>query len=61
MAARPAPRDFLFVFTSLEGDPDMKRFKLFAVLALIAVPLTGLSLGCEGEVDGDGAHLEVGE
>ena len=39
----------------------MKRFKLFAVLALIAVPLTGLSLGCEAEVDGDGAHLEVGE
>lgn len=39
----------------------MKRFKLLAILALLAVPLTGLSLGCEGDVDGDGASLEVGE
>lgn len=39
----------------------MKRFKLLAVLALLAVPLTGLSLGCEGDVDDDGAGIEVGE
>lgn len=39
----------------------MKRFKLLAILALIAVPLTGLSLGCEGEVDDDGADVELGE
>ena len=39
----------------------MKRFKLLAILALLAVPLTGLSVGCEGDVDEDGASLEVGE
>lgn len=39
----------------------MKRFKLLAVLALIAVPLTGLSVGCEGEVDDDGAELNIGD
>lgn len=39
----------------------MKRFKLLAILALLAVPLTGLSLGCEGEVDDDGVDMEIGD
>ena len=39
----------------------MKRFKLIALLALIAVPLVSVSLGgCRSHVDGDGAGVEVG-
>ncbi len=39
----------------------MKRMRWLLVMALIMVPLAGVSVGCEGEVDDDGASLDVGE
>ena len=39
----------------------MKRFKLLALLALIAAPLMTLSLGCKASADGDGAGVEIGD
>ena len=39
----------------------MKRFSLLLLLALICVPLTTTAAGCRGEVDDDGANLEVGD
>jgi hypothetical protein len=39
----------------------MKRLRWLLMLALIMVPLTGLSMGCEGEVDDDGASIDVGD
>ena len=32
----------------------MKRLRLFLLLCLLAVPVTGLSVGCEGEPVEDG-------
>jgi hypothetical protein len=39
----------------------MKRFRWLLMLAMILVPLAGVSVGCEGEVDDDGASLDVGD
>ena len=43
-----------------EGD-NMKNLHWLLVLALIMVPLTGISLGCEAEADDDGASIDVGD
>lgn len=39
----------------------MSRLRWLLVLALIMVPLAGVSVGCEGEVDDDGASIDVGD
>ncbi len=39
----------------------MKNLRWLLVLALIMVPLTGISLGCEAEADDDGASSDVGD
>lgn len=39
----------------------MKRFSLLLLLALILIPLTTVNVGCRGEVDDDGAELDVGD
>lgn len=38
----------------------MKALRWLLVLALIVVPLSGLS-GCKAEADDDGASMEVGD
>ena len=50
-----------FPFPPFGKESLMKRFRWLLMLALIMVPLAGVSVGCEGEVDDDGASLDVGD
>lgn len=39
----------------------LKRFGLALLAAIAIAPMATLTAGCEGDVDEDGASLEVGE